>query len=68
MRWSRRRCTAAGVSRMSGKPNRRHHVVPGGPADREFHLRRVCSQFPKTISVESARRLARLFEPEDRAE
>jgi hypothetical protein len=49
-------------------PRKRHHVVPGGPADREFHLRRVCSQFPKTISVESARRLARLFEAEDRAE
>ncbi|MEY9911935.1 hypothetical protein ABIA35_008192 [Catenulispora sp. MAP12-49] len=53
---------------MTGKPKPRHHVVSGGPADREFHLNRVCSQFPKTISVESVRRLARLFEAEDRAE
>ena len=31
------------------------------PSDREYHLQRVCSQFPKVISAERAARLARLL-------
>lgn len=39
-------------------------VTPGGPDDRAFHLKRVTDSFPKRISVESARRLARLLDTE----
>jgi hypothetical protein len=41
-------------------------VTPGGPEDRAFHLKRVTDGFPRKISVESARRLARLFDTDTR--
>jgi hypothetical protein len=31
------------------------------PSDREYHLRRVCAEFPTVISDERAARLARLL-------
>lgn len=40
---------------------RRRPVDPGGPTDREFHLRRVIDSMGDTISPEGALRLLELF-------
>lgn len=39
-------------------------AVSAGREDRAYHLARVCARFPRTISTEGAKRLARLLRPE----
>ena len=40
---------------------RRRPVEPGGPEDREFHLRRVFATFNTKISPDGAKRLMELL-------
>jgi hypothetical protein len=46
---------------MAERGKGRQPVEPGGPQDREFHLRRVSVVWPKRISERSIERLARLL-------
>jgi len=37
----------------------------GAPGDREFHLRRVCARFPRTLSARRLAMLAALLDDEN---
>ena len=44
-----------------GNARKRRPVEPGGPGDREFHLRRVFATFTTDISPDGAKRLVELL-------
>ena len=46
---------------MAEGKRKRRPVEPGGPGDREFHLRRVVAGFSTTISAAGAARLVELL-------
>jgi hypothetical protein len=41
-------------------------AVAGSPSDREFHLRRVCARFPRTLSARRLAMLAALLDDDTR--
>jgi hypothetical protein len=41
-------------------------AVEGAPSDREFHLRRVCARFPRSLSARRLAMMAALFDDDAR--